>query len=771
VAEKRSEQAGSRLQPGLTLLGCAGCGLLLGAGDAFAETAGTADDAEGAPIVVTAPIELVNAVPERSLDSSDVEAYGLDTVGEVIDEIAGEDGEGRDDIIFLVNGKRVAGPGDVADLPAEAIAAIDVLPPGSGVKVGANPRQRVYNLQLRSKLDLATARAAGRAATRGGWTAARADIGHTHIRGPRRITAKAKAERDALLRESEREVIQPAGAIADAGRFRSLAPAGDRIDLSLAAADRLTPWLEGSLNAKLSTSERNSLLGAFAPAGIAEGALEQQSRNLAASTDLALSAQTGSWSIGLFGNYAYQRRRTATDRVAAEASEPLVSRTLSRSESIGGEVTAFGPLIELPAGQSVVTVAAGATSDRIEGERSFMGTASAHATRQTLTTLRADLEVPIASEAAGVLGFLGELSASAELARQHASDFGSFDNRTLTLLWRPFGPLLLTGSISRSDSPPPIASQDEPPIETPGVRTFDPLRGETVDVTLITGGIGGLRAQSDDTMRISAKLRPSRKLGLQLTGDYSETSYRNQVSELPTTSLAILEAFPDRFVRDANGRLIVVDARPVQFASRDRRQLRTGVMLTLPLGNSKGGSAGAAEGADGDDDGGEARPARFGIRPRLQITAAHTWLLDSELTIREGGPAIDLLSREAIGFGGLGQPRHRFDLALGYAGRGLGVRATTQHRSESFIDAGGPTANVFRFRPLTTFALRAWVQGERLDPGGSWLKGARLSLSVTNLTDVREKVADRFGVTPLSYQPAYRDPIGRTVEIELRKKF
>lgn len=94
-----------------------------------------------------------------------------------------------------------------------------------------------------------------------------------------------------------------------------------------------------------------------------------------------------------------------------------------------------------------------------------------------------------------------------------------------------------------------------------------------------------------------------------------------------------------------------------------------------------------------------------------------------------------------------------------------------QRRGTSFIEASSSEADVLRFEPLTTLSLRAWVQGERVAAGSGLLKGARLSLNILNLGDRRERVRDQFGATPLSYQPAYRDPIGRTVEIEFRKKF
>ncbi len=46
-----------------------------------------------------------------------------------------------------------------------------------------------------------------------------------------------------------------------------------------------------------------------------------------------------------------------------------------------------------------------------------------------------------------------------------------------------------------------------------------------------------------------------------------------------------------------------------------------------------------------------------------------------------------------------------------------------------------------------------------------------MTLSVTNLTDAHERVRDATGATPVSYQPAYLDPVGRVVKLGVRKLF
>jgi len=70
---------------------------------------------------------------------------------------------------------------------------------------------------------------------------------------------------------------------------------------------------------------------------------------------------------------------------------------------------------------------------------------------------------------------------------------------------------------------------------------------------------------------------------------------------------------------------------------------------------------------------------------------------------------------------------------------------------------------------LTLFANFAERLGGARAP--KWLKGARATLGITNLFNTRPPVQDQAGNTPLSYQPAYLDPLGRTVSFTLRKVF
>ena len=78
------------------------------------------------------------------------------------------------------------------------------------------------------------------------------------------------------------------------------------------------------------------------------------------------------------------------------------------------------------------------------------------------------------------------------------------------------------------------------------------------------------------------------------------------------------------------------------------------------------------------------------------------------------------------------------------------------------------------FSDLATINLRLFANlGQRrpLVEKHPWLRGSRVTLSVTNLFDQRMQVRDAAGATPASYQPAYLDPVGRVATVSFRKLF
>lgn len=662
----------------------------------------------------------------RSIADNDLRAYGAGSVGELLDEVMNENGDGSSALTILVDGKRVTGLGDIDGYPAEALARIDILAREGGAAVGAPAGSRVYNIVLKPQIRLGTVRGRARGSTVVGMNGATVNLSATRIRRPQRLNLAVQLRRESALLESERGVAQPEGSPADLGSFRTLRPRTSGAELTFSAADRLTGWLDGLVTLKIGEDRRRSRLG-LGDDGIA---IARRSHRRSAELNGQVTAEISTWQAVIEAGHRRERRAISTDAAATRRDTSI------RSNASSIDLLAFGPLIDVGTGPLTLSLGATLRRERIGG-RSETGLSTRFDRDER--EYRMGVDVPLLRQG----GRLGALSVRAELKRGEV-DGATTGGRSLSLRWAPSPWLDLSASENRSRTPAGAALLAEPVMETEGVRFFDPLRSGTIDVVTVTGGLDGLPGQSHRMRRIAADLRPVPSRDLLLTAEYLTMRTRNVLAGLPAASAEVFGLFPDRFSRDEEGRLTRVDLRPVVFPAMSEDQLRLGGNLTLPLRQGSGG-------------------------PRAQVSGSYRLLLRSRLDAGLPGGSVDLLSRSAFSLGA-NRPRHQFDLGIGYSERGLGLRLSGERRSATFLDAAGQTG-LLVFEPLTTFSLRAFVEGSRLAPRSYFLSGSRFALTVNNLGNERERVRDSRGLTPLAFQPALRDPSGRTIEIEFRKTF
>jgi iron complex outermembrane receptor protein len=121
-------------------------------------------------------------------------------------------------------------------------------------------------------------------------------------------------------------------------------------------------------------------------------------------------------------------------------------------------------------------------------------------------------------------------------------------------------------------------------LTTPGARLFDYVTGQTVDVTQISGGNPDLK--KDDRNRTSVRVtwQPMQSQQLIIRADYNRIRYKNPITSFPAVTAQVEQAFPDRFVRDADGDLTQVDLRPVNFARQNVTSLKWGFDYSRPIG-------------------------------------------------------------------------------------------------------------------------------------------------------------------------------------------
>ncbi|SEL64804.1 hypothetical protein SAMN05216382_2380 [Sphingomonas palmae] len=193
-----------------------------------------------------------------------------------------------------------------------------------------------------------------------------------------------------------------------------------------------------------------------------------------------------------------------------------------------------------------------------------------------------------------------------------------------------------------------------------------------------------------------------------------------------------------------------------------------------PGGGNRGAGGGFRGGGGGRGFGG----GRFGgggaAGGRVQFALYHTWHFTDRVTIANGGPVLDLLNGDAIGGSG-GQSRHELEGQAGYSNNGIGARASLDFQSATRVNGGTPTSpETLNFGSLTTLNLRLFADlGQRIDliRAHPWLRGTRVTLSLNNAFNQRQRVTDQTGAVPIGFQPGYLDPLGRTVRLSIRKLF
>jgi hypothetical protein len=767
---------------------------------AAAAAAAQSDDEGLEEIVVTGRRELGavlgDITPELQLSAEEIRALGVSSVAELLTalgpQLGSNRGRGSGRPIVLVNGVRTSGFGEVRDLPTEAILRTDILPEEVALKYGYRADQRVVNIVLRPRFRAYTGEFGARGSTDGGREGADLNGGWLRIQRDDRLQVDLKARRDEGLLESERNVVGASGVPNADASFRSLSPTSEQLTANLVLAKPFGEGFAMTVNASLDDGQRDSLLGLRSlPTGLStlRRSVETQDARLGAILQGTLPGWRWSATAGLERGDS----RTST------SGEGLTGR--SRTDTADLDFVINGSVFDLPAGAASLTakLALGTRGIDSASRRGAQDVRSDLSRDQREAQLNLDL--PLLRSEAGAGGF-GNLTLNLNAAVEDVSDVGSLDTTGYGLIWSRGRQFRVIATVTDEQGAPSMQQLGGAVITTPFVRTFDLLRGETVDITRIDGGNAALSPDRRKVFKLGLGSRPFEDVDFDLNADWTRSETRDLVSSLPIASPELEVVFRDRFQRDPSGRLLAIDARPVNLAGRERDDLRVSFNLSRPWGpqpespmpRQRGAGGGdprvpaggtvvvaPSGGAPVDDAARRARMAQMGERflafarrGSVQLSLAYTQRLNDELTIAPGLAALDLLAGDTL-FDTAGVSRHELELALGANREGYGARMTTQWRAGSRIArvAAGNTRNDLEFSDLTTVNLRLFadlglVEWARPYP---MLRGARVSLVVGNLFNERQDVRALDGSTPVNYQADLLDPLGRNVRLTFRKLF
>lgn len=588
------------------------------------------NDDEAEEIVVTGQRERGAVVgeikPELQLGAGDVRALGVSSIGDLLTQLGPQLQSGRGGSpVVLLEGRRIASFREIATIPSEAIARVDILPEEVALKYGYSADQKVMNVVLRQRFRALTFEIGDRFATDGGGNRTEGEADLLRISRGGRFNVHSEIRTSDPITEAQRGI----GLADNSGHYRTLAAGQQTLELKALWAKNLPDTVQMTLSGQLDTTKSTRTFGqqsasltipANSPFNAAatpvlltrtfdnQSPLAANASSISAATGLTLSGQLDKWQWTFTGTYDHDEAQTLTGRgfdsaalqaaIAAgtagldpRGTIPLsyfnqnpADRANSRSDVGKLDYTMSGSPLRLPAGDANMTARIGAQLSGFSSTSLRSGVAAGSDVSRQIGDAQVNLDLPITSRRYGVLAGVGDFSINGNATVRRLSDFGWQRTYGYGFTWSPAPRLSLVASHVDDDGAPSPQQLGNPVINIDNVRTFDFVTGNQVTVTQITGGNPNLRASNRRSDRLGANWQvPTDKVDLRLSVDFTRERVTDPITSLPPATLASQLAFPGRYQRDANGNLFRIDTRTVNLAETDRSQIRWGFNFSKQL--------------------------------------------------------------------------------------------------------------------------------------------------------------------------------------------
>ncbi|HWW11170.1 MAG TPA: TonB-dependent receptor, partial [Brevundimonas sp.] len=661
--------------------------------------------------------------PETELNEGEIDNLGAYDIGEAIAQISRNLGLDRPPVL-IINGRQVVNPGDFMGFPPDALVRVEVLPQQAAAIYGEDPSSRVLNLVLKPEFRSRDAFLKAARPTAGGTSSLSADARQSEIHGNDTRQYGVQLSRDTALRAEERPDYMRDH---PGSEGQTLRPAGEGVIANFAMTGSLGEWSSSLSATGRASSDRF--------ASVVDGqVVETRSKTQSLSLTGGLSGDVMGWTsrLSLLG-------------YASNVSQDGASDTRSRTFSMTTDLTANRSLRDLPAGPAMATLGV-----RYVGSGSDNDTGSVD-TRQTAQALdlRGNLALPLSrltQESPGLRW--GDLSMTVGgTLTGLLDDAGQGEGLNAGLNWAPLRKLRFNGQWSSATGSPSATLRHNPIYYGPPTVVFDFRTGESVTVLPLLGGNPDLQPQTSRTLSLSASAGPFTRWSVQGRIGFQRASSTNGYGALPDLTPAVEAAFPERFIRDAGGRLISIDQRLINLDSTTMETLSSGLNLSIPSGQNG---------------------------PGWQVSVNHTWQLSNVAVLRQGLPELDRLA----GDGG-GAPRQQINIQVdgrrGNWGLNAGARWQSASRIRRDIGVDGPNdieRSAFAAVDLKISYLLEWAAPSAQDGAGARRDGGiRLELQIDNLFDARPEATRGDGRPVPGYGRDDQDPLGRIVRVSLSRRF
>jgi hypothetical protein len=590
-------------------------------------------DEEEEDIVVTGARERGAVVgdikPEQQFNAADIRALGISTINDLLAELGPQlqSASGKPPVTLL-EGRRISSFREIASLPAEAIARVDILPEEVGLRYGYSADQKVMNIVLRQRFRAFTAELSGEIPTAGKGRNFEQEAGFLAIRRGERVNINVDHETTGRIMETDRGLTSPNSPA------RTLAPLRDQLTINGSYHRPLTDRTQATVTGEIGTSRSESNVGLalpavtipggtayaggandriFYPAAPGISALDRSSSTQSAQLAVTINAMrsVGQWT--LTGTYNRQETRGITERpfnlgtyaAAIAAGDPAVDpsrpvapafligrpadETQSRNDSANLDFIYNRTLFALPAGDVSMTGRLSGAMMRLESSQDRDLLVSQRRIGRDSGSGSINLDFPLSRQADP----LGRLSLNVNAALDHLSDAGTLRTFGAGANWTPKRGISFSASYRDEENAPTPAQLGDPQTITQFVPVFDFLRGESVLVTTVTGGNPLLDAAKDRNFRLGVVLNPLQDPNISVSFDYNHRSTSGGIMGFPGITGETAAAFPGRFTRGAPdaddiannrvGRLLQVDLRPINITEQKRDSLRWGINFSKRL--------------------------------------------------------------------------------------------------------------------------------------------------------------------------------------------
>jgi iron complex outermembrane receptor protein len=432
-------------------------------------------------------------------------------------------------------------------------------------------------------------------------------------------------------------------------------------------------------------------------------------------------------------------------------SARLTDRGRLLTQTMNSKLVVTNTPIDLPAGEVTVT-------GTVEAERLSADSVTRGANPFALSLARAQadaglaLDVPLTSRRNDFLAGVGDLSLNGSMYAKRVSGFGALYDRTLGVTWSPLAGMQLLIQDKSSGTAPAMDKLASPIVTVDNATVFDFVTGRTEVVTMTRGGNPNLRAERKHVRSAGLTLKPFASKDITLGATYEDSDAHNEIGDISALTPQFEAIFPDRFVRDSNGRLTAVTFVPTNFY-RERQTL-------LHMTVSVSGNIGPKPQEDSDDSG------KAADRPHYYAGAGPTIHFSDLLQLREGAPVLDILRGDTVKGWGVPRVTSYFYGGIGYRGNGVSIDGWYQGAARVRSDLA---ASDLYFSGIFKLNVGAFVSVHHLLPGDAWTSHTQLRVDVSNVTDAHQHVHDATGALPNRFQPALLDATGRTIKLTLRK--